>query len=1402
MLSNLHNLVLLLSVLATTPVIAGDWPTWRHDAQRTGGTSDPLPEGLHLQWERQLPTLTPAWPSSQPKLQFDAGYEPVVAGSSLFVGSSTNDSVTAYDARTGAEQWRFYTDGPVRFAPAVWQDHVLVTSDDGYLYCLGTRDGELLWRVNGGPAQRPIIGNGRLVSTWPARGGVVVADGIGYFSAGIWPSMGVFVHAVDLASGEIVWTNSETSGLFLTHPHGADSFGSISPQGHLALDGDMLIVPGGRTLPAVFDRHSGELLHFDFGGKGSGGHAVLAAGPFYLCGGAALRSTDGRLVGQFPAQVVAADSIAGNRLVQQVVLTSIDGATEDRVVTDRRGKEQTQTVFTPTHEQVATIGGPARIVAHAGDHLITAGLGLVATVNLESVRNASGVVTPEWTADVGGDVWTALVADDRLFVVTQDARILCFGSESPHSVDSHPLPVVGDPSPGGNALVRQLVELAGTDAGQAIVLGADDAGLVEQLTQLTAFDVMGVDPNVDRVSTARRSLDKMGLYGSRATVVAADPFDYEFPPYLASLIVVLQPHDWSADDVGHVFETLRPYGGAAVLKTDADQHARIVELASLAECENAECEQTDGWTVIRRAGPLPGSGAWTHQYADASQSSVSRDTLVKAPFGILWFGGPSNDRVLPRHGHGPTPQVAGGRLFIEGLDMLRCVDVYTGRVWWEREFPGLGTFYEHTGHQPGAGEIGSNYVSMDDHVYVVYEQNIHELDAETGETNREFSVPDSESANWGALAVAGDVLIAAASPVVIAGADAEDSAEVPNDSQALIEPHSDWQYLAGSDPDADWTGIEYDSSDWSEGAAGFGYGDGDDRTELRNMEDNFKRVYIRSSFDADLAADSETMTLAINFDDAFVVYLNGQEVVRKNVGRGRGADAENIESHEADGFETFRIDGFRELLRPGSNVLAIEGHNTSVGSSDFTLDPFLYVKSPEDTGTDTPSPARIEEQLSSTEYSSSSRRLVVFDRHTGDQLWSREAAYSFRHNSICATPEVIFCIDGMSPTQLSLLQRRGVEPDTKPQLLALDAKTGDVVWSTQEDVFGTFLSYSTDHDVLLQAGSAFRDRADDEVDAGMVAYHGQTGDVLWKNLDRGYSGPCLLRKDRIITNGTGGYELDLLTGEPTGWEYVRMYGCNTAIGSEHLLTFRSGAAGFCDLEGDSGTGNLGGFRSSCTSNLIVADGVLNAPDYTRTCVCAYQLQTSLAFIHMPEAESWTFNRPDAVDDWSDGLALNLGAPGDRADNDGQVWLEYPAVGGPSPEIRVTTQPGEPLQFRRHSSLLPDGELRWVAASGLEGIREVSIDLGEREAGTYTVALVFSEPDGMDAGRRVFSVSLQGREVLTAFDPAAETGGTGASVVKRIQNVSISDRLFVTFSPGPGSDAEPILCGICLTPVDE
>ena len=83
-------------------------------------------------------------------MQFDATYEPIVAGQRLFVGSSHDNSVTAYDTSSGANFGRFLSDGPVRFAPFAWQDKLYFACDDGYLYCLSAADGALVWRFAAG----------------------------------------------------------------------------------------------------------------------------------------------------------------------------------------------------------------------------------------------------------------------------------------------------------------------------------------------------------------------------------------------------------------------------------------------------------------------------------------------------------------------------------------------------------------------------------------------------------------------------------------------------------------------------------------------------------------------------------------------------------------------------------------------------------------------------------------------------------------------------------------------------------------------------------------------------------------------------------------------------------------------------------------------------------------------------------------------------------------------------------------------------------------------------------------------------------------------------------------------------------------------------------------------------
>lgn len=1404
--------VALLTVLpgSFAEVVAGDWPQWRFDAGRGAATPAELPTELHLQWVRHLPAPRPAWPESQPWLRFDASYCPVAAGKQLFVPSMVTDSVTAYDTETGDEKWRFTTVGPVRLAPIAERNRVWFASDDGYLYCVTADEGRLVWRVRGGPSDRKVLGNERLISTWPIRGGPVLYDGKIYFTAGIWPFMGIFIHAVDAETGEPVWTNSGDSCPYLIQPHNSPAFSGFVPRGHLAATESGLVIPGGRTPPACYDLKTGKQLQWKWTGKGGGTHHVTAHRDWYFAGGFLSNIADGKVVTPAVAMIhddKAAYSLIGDALSAEALVPQQQTAIE----TDRKGRSVTATRWTLKSQWKLPVPESCGwLYLKAGSRFFAGKQGQVTSLEANPEAETAKVV---WRAPIEGEPWAMLAADDKLFVVTLEGRIYCFGNKQ-DKAKVHEQPAVAaaerrDASgPGsGESHAKPLIQTAGNE-GYAVVLGLGNGRLAEELVRESKLYVIAIDSDEKKVAAFRQRMADAGLYGIRVASHVGDPIGYPLPPYFASLVVcdaseaagLAQPQPLAA----MLRRVLRPFGGTAYLPVNGEKLQDLMKAGDFAGYEQKPLG--DGATMLVRSGPLPGAADWTHQYGDAANTVVAQDDLVKAPLGLLWFGGPSNDEVLPRHGHGPAPQVAAGRLFIEGPDMLRALDIYTGRLLWQAKLPGIGKFYDNTSHQPGAGEIGSNYVSTADSVYIAYGSAILQLDAATGRQLREFrmkATAGSPEPRWGYLGISEDVLLATSTPVALTT-----QAALMAGDHSPIKPKATWQYLAGSDPAENWTAPDLDARMWKSGVAGFGYGDDDDRTELKDMKGRYTRVYIRKAFDGQLLAKASRLSLAIDYDDAFIAYLNGKEVVRAGVKTGRGPAAKDVKSHGAGKVEVFPIENFRELLRSGRNVLAIEGHNVSLTSSDFTLDPFLIA---ENGAEDRPaSETSIRELLTPVEYASGSRRLAAMDRQTGRVLWEREATYSFRHNNIAAAAEKIFLIDGLPAEKQQLLQRRGVDLKKFPsRLMALDLRTGSELWSTTEDVFGTFLNYSAEHDVLLQAGSAARDRASDEAATGMIAYRGSDGTVLWKALDRRHSGPCMLHGDTIITQDTA-YSLltgdpklreHPLTGEPLPWTFKRNYGCNTVVASRHLLTFRSAAAGFFDLARDGGTGNFGGFKSSCTSNLVPAGGLLNAPEYTRTCVCNYQNQTSLAMIHDPKVEMWTFNPLEWNGKPVRRVGINFGAPGDRRSDDGTLWLDWPSTGGPSPDLPLKVEPEATEAFRHHSSLVTvkpaSGGLAWVAASGIRGLRRVSLTLAEGpvEPRAYTVRLHFLEPDKLDPGQRVFSLRLQGEEVLSGLDVAEEVGRMTA-LVKEFRGIPVADKLEVELVPAEGDTlAGPVLCGL-------
>jgi hypothetical protein len=185
-----------------------------------------------------------------------------------------------------------------------------------------------------------------------------------------------------------------------------------------------------------------------------------------------------------------------------------------------------------------------------------------------------------------------------------------------------------------------------------------------------------------------------------------------------------------------------------------------------------------------------------------------------------------------------------------------------------------------------------------------------------------------------------------------------------------------------------------------------------------------------------------------------------------------------------------------------------------------------------------------------------------------------------------------------------------------------------------------------------------------------------------------------------------------ITGAEEAREFVKAHGCDL-FGADYgnLITMRSGTAAFYDKRLESGTINISGTRSGCRNSIIPACGVLSLPAWTGNCSCNYPVFTSLALVPMPETfEQWSAWGGSTQDGPIQRVGINFGAPGDRMSPDGTLWLDWPNVGGPSPDVRVQVNPGTVQTFYRHSLWMKGGQgWPWVYGSGIKGVRSVRID---------------------------------------------------------------------------------------------
>ena len=254
-----------------------------------------------------------------------------------------------------------------------------------------------------------------------------------------------------------------------------------------------------------------------------------------------------------------------------------------------------------------------------------------------------------------------------------------------------------------------------------------------------------------------------------------------------------------------------------------------------------------------------------------------------------------------------------------------------------------------------------------------------------------------------------------------------------------------------------------------------------------------------------------------------------------------------------------------------------------------------------------------------------------------------------------------------------------------------------------------------------------------------------------------------------------GERINPLTGIMEPRVFPKTYGCDGGVDYGLFYTFRSGTAAYYDKTLESGTVFISGPRSGCTNSIIPSGGLLNVPYFYEGCTCSYPLPTALSLVAMPEThEQWASWGDCPIETGSiQRIGLNFGAPGDRKTRDGTLWLDYPSVGGPSPNVRVETIPENPTFHYRHSNWMKGGTgWPWVAASSVEGLKILIMQ--DLKPGTYTVRLYFAETSDLRVGDRVQNIFLNGEMALSDFDILADAKQQMTGIVRQVDGVKIDD----------------------------
>lgn len=430
---NMRFLALLLPLLLQLPQLfqcsallsranAESWATYRGDDRRSGVAEvDISTHDLALLWQHQL-TMPPrpAWDGPArwdafndrrhlPSMRnYDLCYHPVAKDGTVYIASSADDCVYAFDESTGELKWRFATGGPVRMAPTIHQQSVLVGSDDGRVYSLGTESGQLQWSFCPREHQLPheasdalhdhVLNDGRLISLWPVRTGVLVHKDQAIFAASLLPWEPSYLCSIDVKTGK----TNEAGFVKRLNDH--------TFEGAMAIANHTLIAPQGRIAPKFFSARTGKFLGSPKTGGGT--FAIITPEQKLVLGNHAEAK-------QFNPENNAA-SLAVYRDVRSVV---IGGGRVFRMTSDRITCRDHASQETLWSQPIRT----GNALALAKNAVI---VGTASGLNLYRPETGQLICTAKSTSDQRGRPvhGIAITEAGQIIASTESGTLLCFGS--------------------------------------------------------------------------------------------------------------------------------------------------------------------------------------------------------------------------------------------------------------------------------------------------------------------------------------------------------------------------------------------------------------------------------------------------------------------------------------------------------------------------------------------------------------------------------------------------------------------------------------------------------------------------------------------------------------------------------------------------------------------------------------------------------------------------------------------------------------------------------------------------------------------------------------------------------------------------------------------------------------